>query len=40
MAAHYWLFPSIGPALLLVAIVLGVCWTGVGVSTWALLRPP
>jgi len=40
MAAHYWLIPNIGPALLLVAIVLGVCWAGVGVSTWALLRPP
>ena len=40
MAAHYWLIPSIGPALLLVAIVLGACWAGVGVSAWALLRPP
>jgi apolipoprotein N-acyltransferase len=40
MAAHYWLAPSIGPALLLVAIVLGACWAGVGVSAWALLRPP
>jgi apolipoprotein N-acyltransferase len=40
MAAHYWLAPNIGPALLLVAIVFGALWTGVGVSTWALLRPP
>jgi len=40
MAAHYWLVPNIGPALLLVAIVLGALWAGVGVSTWALLRPP
>src|SRR5262252_7680438 len=40
MAAHYWLVPNIGPALLLVAIVLGALWSGVGVSTWALLRPP
>jgi apolipoprotein N-acyltransferase len=40
MAAHYWLAPNIGPALLLVAIVLGACWAGVGVSAWALLRPP
>jgi len=40
VAAHYWLIPNIGPALLLVAIVLGVCWAGVGVSAWALLRPP
>src|SRR5437588_11326754 len=40
MAAHYWLIPDIGPALLLVAIVLGACWAGAGVSAWALLRPP
>jgi len=40
MAAHYWLAPNIGPALLLVAVVMGVLWTGVGVSTWMLLRPP
>jgi apolipoprotein N-acyltransferase len=40
MAAHYWLVPNIGPGLLLVAIVLGALWAGVGVSTWALLRPP
>src|SRR5690242_9128476 len=40
MAAHYWLAPNIGPALLLVAIVLGACWIGVGISIWALLRPP
>ena len=40
MAAHYWLVPNIGPGLLLVAIVLGACWAGVGVSAWALLRPP
>ena len=40
MAAHYWLIPNIGPALLLVAIVLGACWAGAGVSAWALLRPP
>ena len=40
MAAHYWLIPNIGPGLLLVAIVLGILWAGVGVSAWALLRPP
>jgi apolipoprotein N-acyltransferase len=40
MAAHYWLAPNIGPALLLVAIVLGACWIGVGLSIWALTRPP
>jgi apolipoprotein N-acyltransferase len=37
LAAHYWLAPNLGPALLLVAVVLGVLWTGVAVSTWALL---
>ena len=40
MAAHYWLIPNIGPALLLVAVVLGACWIGVGITIWALLRPP
>jgi apolipoprotein N-acyltransferase len=40
LAAHSWLAPNLGPALLLIAIVLGVLWTGVGVSTWALLRSP
>src|SRR5690348_16595344 len=40
LAAHYWLAPNIGPALLLVAVVLGALWIPVGVSTWVLLRPP
>jgi apolipoprotein N-acyltransferase len=40
LAAHYWLAPNIGPALLLVAIVLGALWMPVAVSTWLLLRPP
>jgi apolipoprotein N-acyltransferase len=39
-AAHYWLLPNIGPALLLVAVVMGVLWIPVAVSTWVLLRPP
>jgi apolipoprotein N-acyltransferase len=39
-AALYWLVPDIGPALLLVAVVFGVLWTGFGVAAWALLRPP
>jgi apolipoprotein N-acyltransferase len=39
-AAHYWLLPNIGPALLLVAVVLGALWIPVAVSTWLLLRPP
>ena len=40
LAAHYWLAPNLGPALLLVAVVLGVLWIPVAVSTWLLLRPP
>src|SRR2546430_569875 len=40
LAAHYWLAPNIGPALLLVAVVLGALWIPVGVSTRVLLRPP
>ncbi len=39
-AAHYWLLPNIGPALLLVAVVMGALWIPVAVSTWILLRPP
>jgi apolipoprotein N-acyltransferase len=39
-AAHYWLLPNIGPALLLVAVVMGALWIPVAVSTWVLLRPP
>jgi len=37
LAVHYWLAPNLGPALLLVAVVLGALWTGVGAATWALL---
>ncbi len=40
LASLYWLVPSIGPALPLVAVVFGVLWTGFGVAAWALLRPP
>lgn len=40
LAAMYWLVPSIGPALLLVAVVFGVLWTGFGVAAWIVLRPP
>ncbi|HYA49603.1 MAG TPA: hypothetical protein VEG33_00370, partial [Streptosporangiaceae bacterium] len=39
-AAHYWLLPNIGPALLLVAVVMGALWIPVAVSTSLLLRPP
>jgi apolipoprotein N-acyltransferase len=40
LAALYWLAPNIGPALLLVAIVMGALWSCVGLATWKLLRPP
>ena len=40
LAAMYWLTPNLGPGLLLVAIVLGLLWSGVGLAAWALLRPP
>ena len=38
LAALYWLTPNLGPALLLVVIVLGAPWTGVGYASWWLLR--
>ncbi len=40
MANMYWLAPVLGPGLLLVAVVLGVLWTGVAVAARALLRRP
>ncbi len=39
-AAVYWLIPNLGPALLLVVIVLGAPWAGVGLAAWGLLRAP
>ncbi|MCX4750833.1 apolipoprotein N-acyltransferase [Kitasatospora sp. NBC_01287] len=40
LAAMYWLLPSVGPALPVIALVFGVLQTGLGAATWALLRPP
>jgi apolipoprotein N-acyltransferase len=40
LAAMYWLTPNLGPAVLLVAIVLGFLWTVVGLAVWAFTRPP
>ena len=40
LAAMYWLTPNLGPALLLVCIVLGLLWSAVGLAVWGLLRPP
>jgi apolipoprotein N-acyltransferase len=39
-ATLWWLVPNIGPGLLLVAVVFGLLWMGVGLATWGLLRPP
>jgi apolipoprotein N-acyltransferase len=38
LMALYWLTPNLGPALLLVVIVLGAPWAGVGVAVWFVLR--
>jgi apolipoprotein N-acyltransferase len=40
IAALYWLTPEIGPAVLLVAAVVGVLWVPFGVAAATLLRPP
>jgi apolipoprotein N-acyltransferase len=40
LANMYWLTPNLGPALLLVAIVLGFLWSAVGLAVWAYTRPP
>jgi apolipoprotein N-acyltransferase len=37
LAVHYWLAPNLGPALLLVAVVLGALWTPLAASAWTLL---
>ena len=40
LATMYWLAPNLGPGLLLVAIVIGFLWSGVGLAARATLRPP
>ena len=40
LAAMYWLAPNLGPGLLLLAIVIGFLWSGVGLAARATLRPP
>jgi apolipoprotein N-acyltransferase len=39
IAALYWMFPEIGPGVLLVAAVFGILWIPFGVAAWSLLRP-
>src|SRR5262249_7403779 len=38
-AALYWLLPSIGPGLALLALVAGALWAPWGYAAWALMRP-
>src|SRR5215467_1307413 len=40
LMALYWLTPNLGPAVLLVAIVLGLPWAGFGFAAGRLLGPP
>jgi apolipoprotein N-acyltransferase len=37
--ALYWLIPSIGPGLALLAVVAGALWAPWGYAAWALMRP-
>ena len=38
LLALYWLLPNLGPALVLVTIVIGAPWSGFGYAAWRLLR--
>lgn len=40
LMAVYWLVPNLGPALVLVVVVLGLPWAGFGYLAWRLLRGP
>ncbi|MFI9274539.1 apolipoprotein N-acyltransferase [Kitasatospora sp. NPDC052896] len=40
LAAMYWLLPTVGPGLLLIAALFGALQGGVGLAVWALLGPP
>jgi apolipoprotein N-acyltransferase len=40
LAAMYWLIPNLGPGLLLVAILIGFLWAGVGLAAWETMAPP
>ena len=39
IAALYWLVPTIGPGLLLLAVAAGALWAPWGYAAWALMRP-
>ncbi|WP_371478206.1 apolipoprotein N-acyltransferase [Kitasatospora sp. NBC_00315] len=40
LTAMYWLIPSIGPALPVLALLFGALQSAVGLAVWLLLRPP
>jgi apolipoprotein N-acyltransferase len=40
LAALYWLIPNLGPGLLLVSVVIGALWAGVGLAAWETMAPP
>lgn len=40
LAAMYWLIPTVGPGLLLIAAVFGALQSALGLAVWTLLRPP
>ncbi len=40
LANMYWLTPNLGPGLLLLALLLGFLWSGVGVAVWSLTQSP
>jgi apolipoprotein N-acyltransferase len=39
VAALYWLVPTIGPGLLLLAVAAGALWAPWGYAAWVLMRP-
>ena len=39
LATLYWLIPTIGPGLLLLAVAAGALWAPWGYAAWALMRP-
>lgn len=40
LTAMYWLIPSVGPALPVLAVLFGALQAGVGYAVWRLLHPP
>ncbi|GAA0688780.1 apolipoprotein N-acyltransferase [Kitasatospora atroaurantiaca] len=40
LTAMYWLVPSIGPGLIVLAVLFGALQAGLGLAVWRLLHPP